>query len=77
MLKFTEKTIKHEEGSLEFLVSNLVKNWEKEMSHKLRKDQIRTINPEKYRFSVNGKGWNDVEDMLKVKKIFFNSITIE
>jgi hypothetical protein len=58
--------VTHEEGSLEFLVSNLVKNWEKEMSHKLRSDQIRTINPEKYRFAVNGKKWNGVEDMLAI-----------
>jgi hypothetical protein len=36
------------------------------MSHKLRKDQIRTINADKYRFSVNGKEWNDVDNMLKV-----------
>lgn len=36
------------------------------MSHKMRADQIRTINHAKYRFSVNGKEWNSVEDMLKL-----------
>ncbi|KAI8047769.1 hypothetical protein BDF21DRAFT_457235 [Thamnidium elegans] len=61
-----EKTKEHPEGSLESLVSNLVKNWEKEMSYKLRADQIRTINQEKYRFSVNGKGWQTIEEMLQV-----------
>ncbi|KAI9319410.1 hypothetical protein BX666DRAFT_2018445 [Dichotomocladium elegans] len=61
-----EKTVEHEEGSLGWLVSNLVKNWEKEMSYKLRADQIRTINHEKYRFSVNGGEWNSVENMLKI-----------
>ncbi|KAG2221720.1 hypothetical protein INT45_007126 [Circinella minor] len=61
-----EKTVTHEEGSLGWLVSNLVKNWEKEMSYKLRPDQIRTINAEKYRFSVNGMEWHNVEDMLKI-----------
>ncbi|KAI9476138.1 MAG: hypothetical protein EXX96DRAFT_575913 [Benjaminiella poitrasii] len=61
-----EKTHTHEEGSLEWLVSNLVKNWEKEMSYKLRADQIRTINQEKYRFSVNGKEWQNIDDMLKI-----------
>jgi hypothetical protein len=35
-------------------------------SYKLRADQIRTINKEKYRFSVNGKEWNNVDDMLKI-----------
>lgn len=37
------------------------------MSYKLRADQIRTINPDKYRFSVNGKEWHSAEDMLKVR----------
>ena len=36
------------------------------MSYKLRADQIRTINKEKYRFSVNGLGWNTVDEMLKM-----------
>jgi hypothetical protein len=36
------------------------------MSHKLRADQIRTINKEKYRFSVNGKEWRTVDEMLQV-----------
>ncbi|KAL0092586.1 hypothetical protein J3Q64DRAFT_1222622 [Phycomyces blakesleeanus] len=61
-----EKSKEHPEGSLESLVSNLVKNWEKEVSYKLRADQIRTIDHTKYRFSVNGKEWHDVEDMLKI-----------
>ncbi|KAK4510732.1 uncharacterized protein ATC70_005165 [Mucor velutinosus] len=61
-----EKTCTHAEGSLEWLVSNLVKNWEKEMSYKLRADQIRTIDASKYRFSVNGKEWHNAEEMLKL-----------
>lgn len=36
------------------------------MSYKLRADQIRTINKEKYRFSVNGKEWQSIESMLQV-----------
>jgi hypothetical protein len=36
------------------------------MSYKLRADQIRTINPEKYQFSVNGHEFHTVEEMLKV-----------
>ncbi|CAO3647422.1 unnamed protein product [Cunninghamella echinulata] len=61
-----EKTIAHKEGSLEWLVSNLVKNWEKEMSYKLRADQIRTIDHEKYQFSVNGHPYHNIDDMLKM-----------
>ncbi|ORY06838.1 hypothetical protein K493DRAFT_273946 [Basidiobolus meristosporus CBS 931.73] len=61
-----EKTTNHAEGSLEWLVSNLVKNWEKEMSYKLRADQIRTIDPEKYRFSVNGLKWQSIDEMLQI-----------
>lgn len=36
------------------------------MSYNLRADQIRTINPEKYRFSFNGQKWRNIEEMLKV-----------
>lgn len=36
------------------------------MSYKLRADQIRTIDASKYRFSVNGKEWNNAEEMLQV-----------
>ncbi|KAG0044779.1 hypothetical protein BGZ83_009957 [Gryganskiella cystojenkinii] len=60
-----EKTRDHEEGSLPWLISNLIKNWYVEMSYKLRADQHRTINQEKFRFSVNGLGWNTVDKMLK------------
>lgn len=35
-------------------------------SYKLRVDQIRTINKEKYRFKVNGKEWINAEELLKV-----------
>ena len=36
------------------MVSNLVKNWEKEASYKLMTSEWRTIDPIKYRFSCNG-----------------------
>ena len=36
------------------------------MSHKVRADQIRTINKEKYRFSCNGKEWKTIDQMLEV-----------
>jgi hypothetical protein len=40
------------------------------MSYKLRADQIRTINQEKYRFSVNGTQWHTVDEMLQVREKF-------
>ncbi|KAG1472773.1 hypothetical protein G6F56_001335 [Rhizopus delemar] len=61
-----EKTMSHAEGSLEWLVSNLVKNWEKEMSYKLNADEIRTIDRKKYKFSCNGLPAQTVDEMLKV-----------
>lgn len=36
------------------------------MSHKLRADQMRTVNKEKYRFAVNGKEWRTADEMLKL-----------
>lgn len=42
------------------------------MSYKLNADQIRTINKEKYRFSVNGKEWQSIESMLQVSGQYKN-----
>ncbi|EIE79829.1 hypothetical protein G6F46_002041 [Rhizopus delemar] len=61
-----EKTMTHAEGSLEWLVSNLVKNWEKEMSYKLNADEIRTIDRKKYKFSCNGLKPQTIDEMLEV-----------
>ena len=49
-----EKSKTWEAGSLQDMVSNLVKNWEKEASYKLKTNEWRTIDPIKYRFSCNG-----------------------
>ena len=49
-----EKSKTWEAGSLPDMVSNLVKNWEKEASYKLKTSEWRTIDPIKYRFSCNG-----------------------
>ena len=40
---FSGKTIAHKAGSLEDIVSNLVKNWEKEVSYKTHEEDFRTI----------------------------------
>ena len=44
------------------------------MSYKLNADQIRTINKEKYRFSVNGKEWQSIESMLQVSSQYINCL---
>ncbi|XP_044473199.1 pathogen-related protein-like [Mangifera indica] len=40
-------------GSLEELVQNAIKSWEMELSHKTRLQDFKTINPEKFKLSVN------------------------
>lgn len=40
------------------------------MSYKLKADEIRTISQEKYRFSVNGKKWQNIEEMLEVSLLY-------
>ncbi|CCX30407.1 hypothetical protein FPQ18DRAFT_312046 [Pyronema domesticum] len=52
--------------SVEFLVQNLVKNWEKEASYKTNPKQWRTISQEKYSFHLNGGPGMSADDMLKL-----------
>lgn len=42
-------------GSLEEKVQNLVKTWEMEMFHKVCFDDYKSVDPEKYTFSLNGR----------------------
>jgi len=49
-----EKTNKHVEGSLPWIVHQLVRALEKEASHKLKPDQWKTIVKDKFRWSTNG-----------------------
>ncbi|BFZ60549.1 hypothetical protein YB2330_001586 [Saitoella coloradoensis] len=60
------KTTNHEAGSLQWLVQNLVKNWEKEASYKTVASEWRTIDHEKYTFHVNGGPGMTAEDMLRL-----------
>jgi hypothetical protein len=60
------KTANHLEGSLPWLVQNLVKNWEKEASYKTVASDWRTIDQAKYIFHVNGGQGMTVEDMLRL-----------
>lgn len=43
------------EGSLEERVQRLVKSWEMEMFHKVRPQDFKTVNLDKFRFSLNGR----------------------
>ena len=60
------KTTDWQPGSLEFLIQNLVKNWEKEASYKTDPKEWRTISQEKYDFHLNGGPAMSAEDMLKL-----------
>nr|XP_010930622.1 pathogen-related protein [Elaeis guineensis] len=42
-------------GSLEERVQHMVKTWEMEMFHKTRPQDFKTVNPEVYTFSLNGR----------------------
>lgn len=54
------------EGSLEETVQNAVKSWEMEFSHKIRIQDFRTINPEKFKFFINGREGLSAEELLEV-----------
>ena len=41
-------------GSLEERVQRLVKTWEMELVHKVRPEDYKSINPQKFRLSLNG-----------------------
>ena len=41
-------------GSLEEVVQNAIKSWEMELSHKIRLQDFKTINPDKFKLIVNG-----------------------
>lgn len=43
-------------GSLEEQVQNMVKTWEMEMFHKVKMEDFKSVDPNKYTFSLNGDG---------------------
>lgn len=53
-------------SSIEFLIQNLVKNWEKEASYKVDSKEWRTISQESYKFHLNGGPALTAEDMLRL-----------
>ncbi|CAH1418956.1 unnamed protein product [Lactuca virosa] len=55
-----------EKGSLEETVQNAIKSWEMELSHKIRINDFKTINPDKFKLIVNGREGLSAEETLKV-----------
>ncbi|XVE53118.1 hypothetical protein DITRI_Ditri02bG0178800 [Diplodiscus trichospermus] len=54
------------EGSLEETVQNAIKSWEMELSHKVRLQDFKSINPEKFKLIVNGREGLSGEETLKI-----------
>ncbi|MQL85969.1 hypothetical protein Taro_018499, partial [Colocasia esculenta] len=53
-------------GSLEEKVQNLVKTWEMEMFHKIRPQDYKTVDPESYTLSLNGRKPITLEEKRKL-----------
>ncbi|KAK6938301.1 hypothetical protein RJ641_031809 [Dillenia turbinata] len=53
-------------GSLEEKVQNLVKTWEMEMFHKTNFNDFKTVDPNKYTFSLNGRKPITLEEKRKL-----------
>ncbi|KAJ6417097.1 hypothetical protein OIU84_002902 [Salix udensis] len=51
-------------GSLEEVVQNAIKSWEMELSHKIRLQDFKTINPDKFKLIVNGRKGLSGEETL-------------
>ncbi|KAG5381251.1 hypothetical protein IGI04_029093 [Brassica rapa subsp. trilocularis] len=54
------------EGSLEETVQNAIKSWEMEFSHKIRLQDFKTINPDKFKLFVNGREGLSAEETLRL-----------
>ncbi|MBA0759036.1 hypothetical protein Gotri_021975 [Gossypium trilobum] len=60
------RTKEWEEGSLEEIVQNAIKTWEMELSHKVRLQDFKSINHEKFKLIVNGREGLKGEEALKM-----------
>lgn len=65
-LFFEERTKKHIEGSLEALVQSLIKNWEVDMHNVGDHKQWRSMDIEKLRVYMNGKGGYTADQLCAV-----------
>ncbi|KAL1309761.1 hypothetical protein HN51_052459 [Arachis hypogaea] len=61
-------------GSLEEQVQTLVKNWEMEIFHKLDVNQYRSLDPQKYTFSLNGRNAMTLEENKKLGGGGYNAL---
>ncbi|KAL7218381.1 hypothetical protein ACSBR2_011613 [Camellia fascicularis] len=53
-------------GSLEETVQNAIKSWEMEVSHKTRIQDLKTVNPEKFKLIVNGREGLSAEEVVRL-----------
>lgn len=53
-------------GSLEEQVQNMVKTWEMEMFHKVKMEDFKSVDPNKYTFSLNGRKPLSLEEKRKL-----------
>ncbi|XP_077228130.1 pathogenesis-related family protein [Tasmannia lanceolata] len=53
-------------GSLEEIVQNALKTWEMELSHKIDLQDFKSLNPEKFKFFVNGRRGLSGEETLEL-----------
>ncbi|KAE8680102.1 Pathogen-related protein [Hibiscus syriacus] len=60
------RTKEWEEGSLEEIVQNAIKTWEMELSHKVRLQDFKSINQQKFKLIVNGGEGLNGEEALKM-----------
>ncbi|KAJ3701776.1 hypothetical protein LUZ61_005481 [Rhynchospora tenuis] len=61
-----ERTKDWPKGSLEEIVQNTIKTWEMEVSHKTRLEDFKSINPDKFTFSVNGRKPFSAKETLEI-----------
>eukprot|EP00252_Welwitschia_mirabilis_P025127 TRINITY_DN772_c0_g1_i1.p1 TRINITY_DN772_c0_g1~~TRINITY_DN772_c0_g1_i1.p1 ORF type:complete len:235 (-),score=17.90 TRINITY_DN772_c0_g1_i1:773-1477(-) len=60
-----ERTKVWEKGSVEETIQNLVKTWEMELSHKVRFQDMKTLDPERFSVSVNGRPPQKLQDIIE------------
>ncbi|KAM0939911.1 putative NTF2-like domain superfamily protein [Dioscorea sansibarensis] len=60
------KTKEWEPGSLEEKVQNMVKTWEMEIFHKKRPQDFKTLKPDIYTFSLNGRKPMNLKEIMQM-----------
>jgi len=65
-LYLSERTKVPTPGSLEDMITNLIKNWEREISHKTDPSQWVTIDVANFKVSMNGSPWKTLADVASL-----------